>query len=122
MSVVAILAVGFFAGKAFVRRYRKRKDIANSLRWADGLYRDEPGGGGLNQVNIAPRRASYLDETYSVKEHSSATDPMATHLAPATPPSVAEEDDVADPEPEPQGYIGPPRDEDGHELHNVDIC
>jgi len=115
-----------FAGSIVVRRRRKRKDFANSLRWADGLYRDEPGSGGLNQVNIAPRRGSYVDEPYSASEHSSATDPMATHLAPKTTTSaavvVSDEDEEDEPEPQPTVYIGPPRDEDGHELHNVEIC
>jgi hypothetical protein len=124
---LVVIIVGGFLAWILVKRRGKRKYAAKSMRWGDSLYRDgyrdEPGSG----INIAPRRSSSVyDETsihdYSVSMHSSSTDPMATILAPKTPVAPAEADDDEDPEPRPTVYIGPPRDEDGHVLHNVEIC
>eukprot|EP00538_Stauroneis_constricta_P012494 CAMPEP_0119559076 /NCGR_PEP_ID=MMETSP1352-20130426/11797_1 /TAXON_ID=265584 /ORGANISM="Stauroneis constricta, Strain CCMP1120" /LENGTH=1231 /DNA_ID=CAMNT_0007606639 /DNA_START=288 /DNA_END=3983 /DNA_ORIENTATION=- len=65
--------------------------------------------GAADHVNLAPKR----DPTFRplVKDAdpiSSSSDPMAAGLA-------------LEPDDEPEVYLGPPRDEDGHELHNVDI-
>jgi hypothetical protein len=123
---VVIVVGGLFVG-ILVRRRRKHKYAAKSMLWGDSLYRDgyrdEPGSG----INIAPRRSSSVyDETsihdYAVSMHSSSTDPMATVLAPKAAAAPAEADNEKDPEPHPTVYIGPPRDEDGHVLHNVEIC
>jgi len=109
--------VTFFAVNSYLRRRRKRRNISNHLRFISN-YRDEPD---RDQVNIAPRRSSYIEEPYSAEEHSSSRDPMASHLAPKQTdvPFSAESTDSG--ESQPQVYIGPPRDEDGHELHNVEI-
>jgi hypothetical protein len=78
------------------------------------LYEDD-------QVNIAPRRDSrrVIDPPgpLSPGPVSSSTDPMTMGL-------TLEPDEEPEPyhdEPELQIYIGPPRDEDGNELHIVDI-
>lgn len=127
ISIIAIMAVAVFSAAMYVRnRRRKQKAVNNALRWGSS-YRDEPD----DSVNLAPRRqSSYLDP-YPVNNHSSSTDPMASHLAPKSPAAsnemdsiiraAIEEDDSEDFEDAPQVYIGPPRDEDGHELHNVEI-
>lgn len=126
VSLVAIALVASFSVLACVRRRRNRKDdeLTKSLKWAASGYRDDPSNDG---PNIAPRRSSYIDDAYPVKAHSSSTDPFTTHLAPKSRLPVDEEvitgspDVMDDPVPQPQVYIGPPRDEDGHELHNVEI-
>jgi len=64
------------------------------------------------ELNLAPRQRVYGYDP--VVPPSSSTDPFVTHLAPR---QIERDDD----EPAPQVYIGPPRDEDGHELHNVII-
>lgn len=125
--LLAVTLVAVFVGSALRRKQRKRKGLASSI-WGDSLYRDgyrdEPGSG----INIAPRRSSSVYEDainsreYSVSMHSSSTDPMATVLAPKPPTSPPDVDDDEEPEPQPTVYIGPPRDEDGHVLHNVEIC
>jgi hypothetical protein len=129
-AIVCVLLVVFFGVYfvgSLVRRRRKRKDSSKFFGWGDSLYRDgyrdEPGSG----INIAPRRSSSVYDGgtvhgNSVSMHSSSTDPMATALAPKPLAVPAEADDGKEPEPQPTVYIGPPRDEDGHVLHNVDIC
>ena len=58
-------------------------------------------------------------ESFPANGHSSSTDPFATNLAPIQ--HVDDNDEEVEEEDKPQVYIGPPRDEDGHELHNVEI-
>lgn len=115
ISMIAIAVVAVFATTSYLRRRKRRRHISDRLRW-NSRYRDEPD---RDQVNIAPRRSSYIDEPYPANAHSSSTDPMATHLAIKKADAAVESPDEA--EPQPQVYIGPPRDEDGHELHNVEI-
>jgi hypothetical protein len=125
--LLVVTLVAAYAGLVLRRKQRKRKGIAGSMPWGDSLYngyRDEPGSG----INIAPRRSSSVYEDaitnreYPVSMHASSTDPMATVLAPKAPAAPLDVDDDDEPEPQPTVYIGPPRDEDGHVLHNVEIC
>jgi hypothetical protein len=126
--LLVVTLVAAFVGSALRRKHRKRKGLASSMLWGDSLYRDgyrdEPGSG----INIAPRRSSSVyedaisNQEYPVSMHSSSTDPMATVLAPKAPVAPLDVDDDEEPEPQPTVYIGPPRDEDGHVLHNVEIC
>jgi len=123
ISLIAITVVAVASTSAYVRRRRaKSNNITDALRWSSN-YRDDPNSG----PNLAPRRSSIYDEDYPANAHSSSTDPMVTHLAPKTTASMTgTRPDVASPSADgasssPQVYIGPPRDEDGHELHNVQI-
>jgi hypothetical protein len=143
-STVAIIAFAVFAGIMYRRRRMRNDDqISTSLRWS-GDYRDEP-----PKVNIAPRSQSGEIESSDVYFASIASpnrDPMATHLAPhhrtrqaldtphtggivsRTRASSGSSEDGSPSDDayfvedeEPKIFIGPPRDEDGHELHNVEI-
>jgi hypothetical protein len=143
-STVAIIAFAVFAGIMYRRRRMRNNDqISTSLRWS-GDYRDEP-----PKVNIAPRSQSGEIESSDVYFASIASpnrDPMATHLAPhhrtrqaldtphtggivsRTRASSGSSEDGSPSDDayfvedeEPKIFIGPPRDEDGHELHNVEI-
>lgn len=115
ISTIIILVLGAIAAipliliyvLPYVRRRRRQSSVGNNIRWAT-KYQDEPA-----EVNLAPRRSSSL----IFDQYSSSTDPFVTHLSSVSQAHEEEEDD----EPEPQIYIGPPRDEDGHVLHNVDI-
>lgn len=124
LSVTAILAVAAFAlNQRRRRKQREDKALSSSMRW-NSDYSDKP----EQQVNIAPRRRSTLTEecadaedVYMASVASPNRDPMATHLAPtievpeAKPEAQFEDGDT------PKIYIGPPRDEDGHELHSINI-
>lgn len=115
ISTIIILVLGAIAAipliliyvLPYVRRRRRQSSVGNNIRWAT-KYQDDPA-----EVNLAPRRSSSL----IFDQYSSSTDPFVTHLSSVSQVHEEEEDD----EPEPQIYIGPPRDEDGHVLHNVDI-
>ena len=101
-----------------IRRRLRRKKVLETLSQSASVwksYRDRP-----SEVNIAPaRRQSEVmdnDDLY-VQSISSSNAPMSM-AAPVTPngPDLLDADDE-----QPKIYIGPPRDEDGHELHNVEI-
>lgn len=118
---MAVIVVSAYAFTYYNRRRKRRNRRVNTVSWA-ASYRDEPS----NAVNLAPRRMSYsVDDTYPVSEHSSSRDPFATHLPPnsSTISEVVGDDqpDEFEDDHQPEIYIGPPRDEDGHELHNVEI-
>jgi hypothetical protein len=100
--VSLVLATGYLK-----RKPRRRDMLAENIRWASD-YQDTP-----PELNLMPRRRDSTSfQDYPANAHSSSTDPFSTHLAPKQ---------VEPEEPAPQVYIGPPRDEDGHELHNVEI-
>lgn len=109
VGLLAITVVVLFSVQSLLRNRQRKKNMVleESLRWsaATSGYRDQP------DANLAPRR-SFAD----VKAHASSTDPFATHLAQKAPAPLEVEKTK-----EPEVYIGPPRDEDGHELHNVNI-
>lgn len=112
LSLLAVLAAGTFFLYGYFRKKRHDNDrLTDNLRWASA-YRDNPSA---DEPNIAPRRKSSYIEAYPANAHSSSTDPFSTHLAPL------QHDDDEKEEEKPQVYIGPPRDEDGHVLHNVEI-
>ena len=96
--------------------YSGKDMVSSNMRWATSEYKDRPTD---DEPNLAPRRreSSSLPsyEDYPANAHSSSTDPFATHLAPKAPPA---DDDGED---QPQVYIGPPLDEDGHVLSDVNI-
>ena len=99
-----------FCVSAYVRHKRRRDDsLSQNLRWAS-TYKDNPTSE-FNLHSISGRRTS---DRYAANEHASSTDPFATHLAPNTAAEAKEDE-------QPQVYIGPPRDEDGHVLHSVEI-
>ena len=107
LVLVTAIALSFFYVVPYIRRKRRQKSVGNNIRWATN-YQDDP-----SEVNLAPRRSSSL----IFDQYSSSTDPFVTHLGSLNPTHEEDEDE----EPEPQIFIGPPRDEDGHVLHNVDI-
>ena len=122
ISLLATVAAAAFFGTKYSKERNSSRTMNDNIRWASE-YQDRPGE---DEPNLAPRRrrdsatprGGYED--YPANAHSSSTDPFATHLAPKTAvPSDQEDGDEE--ESQPQIYIGPPRDEDGHELHNVDI-
>jgi hypothetical protein len=108
--VVAVLSL--ILATVLIRHRKRRHDAAsNGMHWGSS-YRDSP------ERNISPRRDSLYknkdsESLYPPSSHSSSRDPMATHLAPSSPSQFRQKD--------PEIYIGPPRDEDGHELHSVEI-
>jgi hypothetical protein len=108
--VLAVVVLSLVLATVLIRNRRRKNDAASSgTRWGSS-YRDSP------EHNISPRReSSYKDKrsesVYPPSSHSSSRDPMATHLAPTSQPRQND----------PEIYIGPPRDEDGHELHSVEI-
>lgn len=111
--VLAVAVLSLVLSTVLIRNRKRRNDAAsNGTRWGSS-YRDSPD----HNNNISPRRESIYNNKgsegvfYPPSSHSSSRDPMATHLAPATPPRQND----------PEIYIGPPRDEDGHELHSVEI-
>jgi len=104
MAVLGFLAIPSAAAAYYFylrqRRRQQREQLHNSeLSWAS-KYRDED-----QEVNIAPRRSSVYDDVYmdSIRKNE--------------PGDFLDDGDV----PPPQVYLGPPRDEDGHELHSVEI-
>jgi len=108
MAIVAVFSVNLYRR----RRNKERDESMTSMLFWSSSYRDRP----EDAINIAPRRSSNYDDVYLASLALSSTDPMATVLAPSKPEVLDEEEDD-----QPQVYIGPPRDEDGHELHQVDL-
>ena len=137
LSILAIFLCAIAAAYLYVRRKRKRNNaITGSLNWSRPNYKDRPTGD--EQINIAPKRSSVHTNVYEDAVRSSTRDPMAAHLAAAKAaqqqyrqdPSLSslandsdddelDDKDVSDHEP--QMDMGPPLDDDGHELHNVSI-
>jgi len=140
LSILALFAIAVFAITMYRRRKRKRSNaITSSLNWQQPNYRDRP----ADEVNIAPRRGSSIyassPDMYeeAVQERvvgrSSRRDPMAAHLAAAAAARSVQDysddddndderlDDSGFSDHEPQVDMGPPLDDDGHELHNVSI-
>ena len=142
LSIFGLLAVGAALLVARSRRRRRHHNHVNqSLFWAGG-YRDNTED--QDAVNIAPKRQSVFstDTVYDSairssngqvmvqqQQHSQPSrsggrrpSPQAEEGVELTDTSTTtEEDDMVPPPEEPKLYMGPPRDEDGHELHNVEI-
>ena len=132
LSFVIFIAtlIGFRARTT--RRKFKNDEVGRAVEWSDNRYRDNP----PEQVNLAPRRASVCiendaqlpqqhhhsntgqDDVYMASIASPSRDPLATLLAPSNPASEPNKQNESQ---GPQVYIGPPRDEDGHVLHSVEI-
>jgi hypothetical protein len=116
LLVTAVLVVLALVAHKQIQRRRMRNEIAtNSSLWQNG-FRDRPD----DSVNIAPRRQSDFSEIDYRRSMRSSRDPMLARLTRRSVEPVDEDVDDEE-ENEPKIYIGPPRDEDGHELHNVDI-
>ena len=127
LAVLAIAVVAVFATVMACRNNKRRRrqsskssnNSNNRLRWGPA-YSDN------DDINLAPRQSFYDAEFPATTTMSSSRDPMA-HLGAAHPANnnksrnnnAADDDDQGPPEP--QIYIGPPRDEDGHVLHSVEI-
>jgi hypothetical protein len=93
LILVSLVLLGIGGCYAYKRLFvRRRRFTAEERR----RLKDE--------VNIAPHRESFTDFSSKAK---SSSDPIASAVA--SLPGA------------PEVYIGPPRDEDGHELHNVEI-
>jgi hypothetical protein len=133
------LATGLLC--VLVHRYRRRRliqknaAISSSLQWTPA-YKDRAS----NEINIAPG-SSYSDVYEEATREAfgrSSRDPMVTAVGAATSvsalqleqkvssPEIIEHDTDGDDFPddlrsEPKIDIGPPIDEDGNELHNVEI-
>jgi len=130
-AILAIFIVAAFAVRVYIRRKNKRNNnITSSISWQPH-YKDRPAE---EQVNIAPKRGSLHTDVYEEAVRSSTRDHMAAHLAAAAAAKAAasasqspsgESDDEPDDgdvsDHEPQVDMGPPLDDDGHELHNVSI-
>lgn len=128
ISIIAVFVVAAFSVKMYIHRKRKRSNaVTSSINWQPN-YRDRPS----EEVNIAPKRGSVHTDVYEQAVQGAGTpssrrDPMAAHLAAAAaarseaPESDDELDDAAVSDHEPQVDMGPPLDDDGHELHNVSI-
>jgi hypothetical protein len=120
ISLIAIASVCSFLGREYLRnRSRNRSDnTTNQLRWATQGYRDHE----TPEINIAPRR-SFAESPIASRQHfSSSTDPMVYAGAhPDVEDAMSSFSPTNEELASPQVYIGPPRDEDGHELHNVEI-
>lgn len=128
-AILAIIMVAAFSARVYIRRKHKRNNnITSSLSWQP-QYRDHAD----EQVNIAPKRGSLHTDVYEEAVRSSTRDHMAAHLAAAAAAKAAasassspyvsddELDDQDGSDHEPQVDMGPPLDDDGHELHNVSI-
>jgi hypothetical protein len=105
----------------YCRNKRRTTPKDNRVRWGTG-YSDEP-----SSLNLAPRR-SFAESDYPVSTHISSTrDPMAAfHAKPRSTSSMTEGFPLSPQDADPtdsvtQVYLGPPRDEDGHVLHSVEI-
>ena len=133
LLLLVVGAVGWFFVKNCLRRRRfnrKNSGESSGLIWAQkGGFKDDA----AETVNFSPHKGGY-SEDYMASFASPSRDPMATALAPDTMDSVYSDSSAAPLSPssnshssfqitddEPQIFIGPPTDEDGHELHNVDI-
>jgi hypothetical protein len=124
--VISITALIFYRARTTRRKFRN-DDTGRAVEWSDNRYRDNP----PEQLNLAPRRRGSVciekddellpnnntdqEDVYMASIVSPSRDPMATLLAP--PPYAPDKDESQGP----QVYIGPPRDEDGHVLHSVEI-
>jgi hypothetical protein len=125
--VILIAALISYRARTTRRRF-KNDDVGRAVEWSDSRYLDNP----PEQINLAPRRVSVCiendvqlphngtnnvhEDVYMASIASPSRDPMATVLAPPPPQGPDKEDSQG-----PQVYIGPPRDEDGHVLHSVEI-
>ena len=144
LSVAAIAMVSVFSVMTYIRRRKQRNHaVTSSVNWSSNHYKDR-----APEVNIAPvqRRGSTMSDVYEDATQEafarSSRDPIAAHLGSAaakraaavvvelmdnTEPSSPDED-YSDNDSFPDDLcsglkidIGPPIDEDGHELHNVEI-
>lgn len=138
IGIFALVAL-FASGVRYYRRRRKQRNavVTSSLNWSSN-YRDRP----QEDINIAPKRASLhvdvyeraTEEAYAHRNGSSSrissAAPSLSHGSTSISPSAVQllktEQHLSDDEQDddfdaPEVDIGPPRDEDGHELHNVDI-
>lgn len=123
LSVCAICAVSMFALRGCFRRrtFSKRSGVVEKSRlmWSDKSFKDN-----VESINFSPHRnSSYVDDGYMASFASPSRDPMATAFAPEPDQSSYSDASTGKPDidDEPQIFIGPPRDEDGHVLHSVDI-
>jgi hypothetical protein len=136
ISVAAIAIIAACAASRYRRRRRKQRDnaIVTSLNWSTA-YKDRS-----DEINIAPRGESSSDVYEDAVSRDvfpwSSRDSSVTHLSSSdatrtvadthlimTEQSFDDEDDdfPDDLRSAPKIDIGPPIDEDGHELHNVEI-
>ena len=122
--IVCVIFVGLVCMVRRCCRHYRHNELQRSLDpYARRLressqegYRDEPNING--NVNLSPRSSSLVNEEEAgrLATASSSRDPFASHLVmvPSQPPAHPEEGmHLLD--------LGPPKDEDGHVLHSVEI-
>jgi len=125
----ALLAFGFlrkcWRSRVAARNAAEEKD---GLKWASSSYSDEPpvlssssAAASLptSLVNLAPRRRSSIME--DVNDFSSKAASRGSALAKNARPQKNRPDSAPEDDSPPEVYMGPPMDEDGHELHQVKI-
>jgi hypothetical protein len=132
MFTSVVVGLVYAVIRRYQRRFQKQRNdtITSSLQWSPA-YRDRVS----NEINIAPGSA-YSDVYEEATREAFATssrDPMVTLVGAATSTTAvaeispdntdgSDDDDFPDDlRSEPRIDIGPPIDEDGHELHNVEI-
>jgi hypothetical protein len=140
LGTVVLVALFAFGANSYRRRRKQRNAVVtNSMSWSSN-YRDRP----QQDINIAPKRASLHVDVYerateeahtrsnrdnSTSGNSSAVASFSqgsSSISPSAVQLLKTEQHLSDDEQDdvfraPEVDIGPPRDEDGHELHNVDI-
>jgi hypothetical protein len=127
LSVLAIAFVTVFSVGRYIRRRKEENNaITGSLNWSHN-YRDRPA-----EINIAPMHSDVYEQATEEAFSRSSRDPIAAHMGSTAARRAAaaaqllqteqSTDEVPDDLPEePRIDIGPPIDEDGHVLHNVEI-
>lgn len=119
VMVMSVFVIVFVHTARRRRKQRFNNEVTSSLFWSSG-YTDEP-----QVTNIAPKRASSLYQETSLDVYTEAVQTSRRDMAiemSTTKSSAANTEATSDqPDDVPKLFIGPPRDEDGHELHNVEI-
>jgi hypothetical protein len=139
MAVVMVLVITVFAVMLIhtARRRRKQRfnnETTSSLFFWNAGYSDLPNE---NANNLAPKRSSslfmesprdvYTDAVVQTSRRDMAIELSNRNRTPSTTTNGSADEDTKSnhgddrPDDVPNLYIGPPRDEDGHELHNVEI-
>jgi hypothetical protein len=138
ITVVMFLVMTVFAVMLIHTARRRRKQRFNnetttSMFWSSG-YTDLPNE---NVNNIAPKRSSsifmesprdvYTDAVQTSRRDMAIEMSNRNRKSSTTTSNLSSDEDTKSnhgddrPDDVPKLYIGPPRDEDGHELHNVEI-
>jgi hypothetical protein len=118
VAVIVVLAIGLVYYRQARRASAEReRTITNSIKWgSDYKDNDLTHRSQTTQINLAPR--SMIAKSRFGRQNSTRSDRDEDAYMDAilkTPMKTGTSID------KPEIFIGPPRDEDGHELHNVNI-